>query len=582
MHLFTTRKDFLYPIIAILLLFTFSCQQEPNSLDRVVVRISDDPDRLNPIIARSTVAYQVMNKIFQPLVDFDPQTLQLAPVLLEVMPEAIAVDTGQYAGFFRADLKLLEGAAWEDGIPVTAKDVRFSLNTILICEWYGAGPPGLMTSLVAMEPGEDEQSFTYYLKDGSSFGAYNLMLMPVLPAHIYDPENLISEMDLNEAISTGSSEWLTKYDNINSFAESFNSTLYSREIISGSGPYEFDSWRDDQLIILKKKENYWADQMADKRSVLTAHPLEIAYRIITDEISAIEALKEGTVDIVGDFSPDQFILLRDNDSLQINTYSPDVLQYYYTALNNKDPLLSDPRVRNALAMLLPVDDIIEQLFNGLASRIVGPIHPAKPFYNTALVPVKHNIKGAQQLLEEAGWTDSDDNGILDKELNGVKTELTLSLLTSPRKLGQDLSLIFQQEAAKAGVQINIDVVDNPTLLKNISEKSYQMANLASRFNPGLDELFSTWHSQSSSGSGNNITSFSDPTVDSLIVAIQGRDLLIDQMYDSYAEFQRLIYKLQPVIFICAPKERIAARSGIDLPTTLMKPGYLEQLAQPAN
>lgn len=582
MRLYSTLKIVLFPVIAILLLSIFACQREPSSLERVVVRISDDPDRLNPIIARSTVSYQVMNKIFQPLVDFDPQTLQLAPVLLDSMPEITAVDSGQYAGFYRAELTILEDAVWEDRLPVTAKDVRFSLNTILSCEWYGSGPPGLLASLVAMEPGADDKSFIYYMKDASSFGSYNLMLMPVLPAHIYDPENLISEMDLNEALSSGNPEWLKTFDDINKFVESFNSSLYSREIVSGSGPYEFDSWRDGQLIVLKKKANYWADKMVVKRSILTSYPQEIAYRIITDEISAIEALKEGTVDIVGDFSPDQFILLRDNDSLQINTYSPDVLQYYYTALNNQDPRLADPSVRNALAMLLPVDEIIEQLFNGLASRISGPIHPAKPFYNTSLVPVQHNVKGAISLLEEAGWTDTDDNGILDKVLNGVKTELNLSLMTSPRKLGQDLSLIFQQEAAKAGIQINIDVVDNPTLLQNVSEKSYQMANLASRFNPGLDELFSTWHSQSSSGSGNNITGFSNPTVDSLIVAIQSRDLLIDQLYDSYAEFQRLIYQLQPVIFICAPKERIAAKSNIDLPTTLMKPGYLEQLAQPAN
>lgn len=582
MRLYSTLKIVLFPAIAILLLSIFACQREPSSLERVVVRISDDPDRLNPIIARSTVSYQVMNKIFQPLVDFDPQTLQLAPVLLDSMPEITAVDSGQYAGFYRAELTILKDAVWEDGLPVTAKDVRFSLNAILSCEWYGSGPPGLLASLVAMEPGADDKSFIYYMKDASSFGSYNLMLMPVLPAHIYDPENLISEMDLNEALSSGNPEWLKTFDYINKFAESFNSSLYSREIVSGSGPYEFDSWRDGQLIVLQKKENYWADKMVVKRSILTSYPQEIAYRIITDEISAIEALKEGTVDIVGDFSPDQFILLRDNDSLQINTYSPDVLQYYYTALNNQDPRLADPSVRNALAMLLPVDEIIEQLFNGLASRISGPIHPAKPFYNTSLVPVQHNVQGAKALLAEAGWTDTDDNGILDKVLNGVKTELNLSLLTSPRKLGQDLSLIFQQEAAKAGIQINIDVVDNPTLLQNVSEKSYQMANLASRFNPGLDELFSTWHSQSSDGSGNNITGFSNPTVDSLIVAIQGRDLLIDQLYDSYAEFQRLIYQLQPVIFICAPKERIAAKSNIDLPTTLMKPGYLEQLAQPAN
>jgi len=565
--------------ILITCLLIASCSREEAPLDRIVVRISDDPDRLNPIIARSTLSYQVMSKMFQALLDFDPETLQLVPVLLEGMPEISAIEDGQYAGYFKTDFKFLSNATWEDGSSVSYDDLNFSLKAILLCEWYGSGPPGLLSTLTAVEFQPSDSLITFILKDGSVFSAFNVMLMPVLPKYIYDPGELTNELDLTEALNSGSPDWLKKNEAWSNFVESFNSTLYSREIVSGSGPYQFTDWKDGQLIALDRRTNYWGDKYPD-REILQAYPSRIIYRIIPDEVSALESLKEGSIDVVGDFSPDQYALLQSDSTNSIRTYSPDVLQYYYTALNNSDQRLKQPEVRKALAHLMPVEDIINQLFNGLASRINGPIHPVKPYYNKTLKPVEYSPSMAAKLLKEAGWIDSDGNGILDKNVEGEQLELRFSLTTSQRKLGQDLSLIFQEEASKVGIRIDINVVDNPGLLKEVSERSFQMVNLASRFNPGLDELFSTWHSQSTGPTRNNVSGFSNPQADSLIVLIQSNNQDKEILHQRYKEFQRIVYESNPVLFICAPKERIASRSNIELPLTSMKPGYLEQKAKP--
>jgi len=567
-------------MVVVTSLFLISCDREEAKLDRVIVRISDDPDRLNPIIARSTIAYQIMSKIFQAPLDFDPVTLQMVPVLLEVIPTLEPISEGQYAGYFKADVRILSGASWEDGSLVTPEDLEFTLKTILMCEWYGSGPPGLLTTVAAIEPHPDPSSATLILKDGSVFNAFNVLMMPVLPKYIFDPGELTNDLDINEALNSGSQTWLQKNSKWTDFVESFNSTLYSREIISGSGPYSFAEWQEGQFVALTKKANYWGDRYPD-RTILQAYPGKIIYRIIPDEVSALESLKEGSVDIVGDFSPDQFIQLREENNATVSVYSPDVLQYYYTALNNNDSRLQYPEVRRALAHLMPTEEIIQQLFSGLAKPINSPIHPAKPYYNDSLTSISYDPSLAARILEEAGWRDSDGNGLLDKNIDGEQLELRFTLTTSQRKLGQDLSLIFQEEASKIGIRIDIDVVDNPGLLKEVSNRTFQMVNLASRFNPGLDEVYSNWHSQSTGPSGNNLSGFSDPKADSLILQIQMKKHPNEHLFELYKELQRIIYESNPVLFICAPQERIAARSDIELPLTFMKPGYLEHLARPS-
>ena len=571
------------PLLLCLLLWgilsiIIGCKPKATPLDSVVVRLASDPDRLHPVIARSSISYQVMNKIFQPLADFDPNTLNMVPILLDQLPSLEPIETGTYAGFYTMKMQLIPGAQWEDNKLVTTADVEFSLKSILVCEWYGSGAPGLLSTLVDMNQ-IDDQNMTFIVKDKSIFGAYNMLLVPILPKHIYDPEDLTQSMDLGEALNGGDSGWLENIPDLKAFAESFNSVTYSREIVSGSGPYGFRSWEDGQLIILDKKTNYWGNAYATDRPYLTGDPSTILYRIIPDEVAAIEALKNGDIDILGDFSPDQFSQLLADSSL--TTYNPDVLQYYYTAINNRDPRLADRAVRKALAHILPTEEIIQELFAGLASRITGPIHPAKYYYNHTLNPIPYDLSKANELLDQAGWIDSDRNGIRDKEINGQRQELAFKITTSQRKLGQDLSLVFQEEAAKVGIKIEIVVVDNPTLLKDVTERNFDLANLASRFNPGLDELYSNWHTNSTNAPGNNISGFSDAAVDSLIMQIQTGTNTSESFVQLYGAFQQIIAEEQPVIFICAPKERIATRKHIALPTTLMKPGYLEQKAKPA-
>lgn len=555
------------------------CGEKEVKLDTIVVRIADDPDRLNPVIARSSIALQITNKLFQPLAEFDPETLLLRPVLMDTLPEAIQIDTGQYAGFYGVPVRIRDEAAWRNGSPITVSDIEFTFKCILLCEWYESGVPGLFNNVVAIERTDNEKQFNIIVKDNSIFSIYSQLLLPIMPEYFYDKNGMTLSMSFNEALNEGSPKWLESEPSLKTFVERFNSMPYSRHEVNGSGPYRFRSWSGGQLLTIDLKKNYWGDATGIDYLSSQMSPSVLAYRIIPDEQSAIESLKEGSVDIVGDFSPDQFARLQKEEDETIALYSPDVLQYYFIGINHKHEVLEDRAVRQALAYLLPIDDIIAELFNNLASPLAGPVHPAKPYYNEDLTPYPYDPEKALEILTDAGWADSDENGILDKTLeNGEQIELSLEITTSQRPLGQSLSLILQDEAKAIGVDISIDVVDNPTLLQKVTERTFHLANLASRFNPGYDEVYSGWHSNSID-KGNNIIGFSHPEVDSLVELIHSNNVSQEELFGWYREFQAILHEEVPVLFICAPNERVAAKASISLPTTAIKPGYLEHLAR---
>jgi peptide/nickel transport system substrate-binding protein len=182
-----------------------------------------------------------------------------------------------------------------------------------------------------------------------------------------------------------------------------------------------------------------------------------------------------------------------------------------------------------------------------------------------------------RLLREEGWADLTGDGILDKITDvGDTVSLRFSLLTGQRKLGQDIGLVLKQDAAKAGIAIELDVVDNTQFITRLQEGSFDLANLSGRFAPGYDELSFTWHTRSQNGAGNNFMHYGNAQTDSLIEAIE-KESNVGQKEALYKVFQQKVYEDQPVLFLCAPDERVIAQKSLEVATTALKPGYFEPL-----
>lgn len=561
--------------------FLPACGKREKDPELIVVRLADDPGGLNPLLTRSSLAVQIAQKIFLPLADFDPFTLELVPVLVDSLGNTELVTDGPYTGTRAFSFHILPQASWDDGSPVTAEDYAFTLKTLVLMDLYGISASGMHQVLRGVETDpSDNKRFTVYADPVQTLAELYVSNIPILPAKIYDPDGVMSKYPLGRLLEmAGNQQDLESKTDLAAFAERFAGAGFARDIVSGSGPYRLKEWQSGQYVRLERKAPYWADGQQLQRFSLIAHPKELLYRIIPDEQAAIQALKDGVIDVMGDFSPEQYAALQKDQGLadSVRLYTPDVLQYYFVCLNTRRPALSEFAVRRALAHLMPVESVIDQLFLGLAGRLTGPIHPAKSYYNSDLSPIPYDTEEAIKLLDEAGWTDSNGDGTRDKEIGGQRIELSLELLTSQRKLGQDLALVFQESAAKAGIAIRIRPVDNPTLLTEVSKHQFDMANLAGRFAPGPDELFISWHTAAVE-SGSNFSGFGDQASDSLIIAIQ-ENADPGEKARQYREFQQMVYDRQPVIFLVAPKERIAARASLELEPSVIRPGYFENLFQ---
>src|SRR5690606_15563949 len=121
-------------LFGVLALGLSQCRSVESSDTRteVHIRLPEDPDMLHPLLSKSILATEVESYIFAPMTAVDPVTLSLKPFLIESIPELQAIDTGAYAGMSQLSLTLRPEARWDNGTPVTAHDVLFTLKTVFL------------------------------------------------------------------------------------------------------------------------------------------------------------------------------------------------------------------------------------------------------------------------------------------------------------------------------------------------------------------------------------------------------------------------------------------------------------------
>ena len=578
-----------HPLIVFILsaVLIFGCKPEPskesvefkNKDNTVYARLPANPDRLNPVLGNSVYARAVNENIFQYLLSFNPKTLELAPQLAKAKPVVEELTSGPYSGGVSYTFELQDEANWDNGTPVTARDFEFTLKAIFNPKVNAAPVRAYLDFIADMQIDPDNpKRFTVLANKKYILGEPVVGNLIVLPEYVYDPNGLLrsfSFKDLADAERAG--QLAAENEALAQFAEAFNAPQFSREkgFISGSGPYAFEEWETSQRIILTRKKNWWGDKLKGQNPMLAAYPDRIEFLIIPDQTATLAALKDQQIDVTGQIDAKDFVDLRSNEAVEklYNLHSPSSMTYYYIGLNNKDSKLSDKRVRRALAHLVNVPDLIDNLYYGLAERITGPFHPTKPYYDKSLAPIKFDPEKARELLASAGWEDTNGDGIVDKEINGQQIEFEIEyLISNASKFLQNQALLFEDDARKAGVKINIVSKEFSVMIDDIKKRKYEMAAGAWAQDPVLDDPKQLWHTESDTPDGSNRVSFSNAEADELIERI--RTTLDEQERNKlYRRFQEIIYEEQPYIFLMAPLERIAISKRFKAEPSARRPGF---------
>jgi len=573
-------KFFLLAPLAILTLFSSSCRREEQSSmhkrssNEVSIRLEAEPDRLNPLLSTISYSRQVFDPLHLYLMNYDPTTLVLVPQLLKETPKIELIKNGVFEGGTKYSFEIREEAVWDDGKPVTAADYEATLKLIFNPFLPTLGYRTFLENIQSFDIDKmNPKKFTIILNDTYFAGLESLTnVVPVLPKHIFDADNSLDTVSLLKLISDPSPEnQLKNYPFIKDFADYYLGEFFSRnpEGVNGAGPYKLVSWKSGQEILLEKKQAWWGDKLATDNAAFQAFPDKLLFKIIPDPVSALAALKNEEIDVMQNIAPEDFLVLTSDSTTKahFSFYTPSSLSSYYISLNTRLPILSDKKVRRAFAHAIDVDELIKNVFIGFGTRCATPLHPSSAEYNADLKPITFSIEKAKKLLAEAGWSDTDKDGILDKKLGGKKTALRVKYLANASKASSmTLAELIKSNARKAGIDVVIDAKDANTLLDKLRSREFEMISAGRSITPQWSPS-QNWRTDADNRSG-----FGNEKTDQWIDALE-REPNQSKRWVISKKLQAEIYEEQPEIMLFCPQERLVIHKRFEAVSTAVWPGF---------
>jgi len=311
-------------------------------------------------------------------------------------------------------MNLRDDIVWSDGTPITSADFDFTYKMVMDPK-NGVSSQNPYDKLTGLETPDER---TVVMKFAEPFAPWKaLFWRGMLPKHILEP--------VFEAEGTlDTAEW--------NLAPSV-----------GCGPYVFAEWESGGFQRYVKNENYWLG--APKID-------EIFIQFVPDDASQTAALIAGDADI-GTFPPLTDVpALQDtgmNIMIQASGYNEG---WFFNFRPEASPGMSDVRVRRAIAMGIDRDAINRDLLLGL-TKAPATFWDAMPSYvPPGIKPWPYDPEAAKALLEEAGWTDKNGDGIRE-DAKGNK--LTLVHGTTIRGIRQDVQAVAQQQLLEIGIDLQL-------------------------------------------------------------------------------------------------------------------------------
>lgn len=470
---------------------------EPEQGGTAVIAILSDFQAFNPVTNTALTTDDVIkHMLFTPIIQYDEE-LNPTPSLAERWE---LTDTS-VTFFLRNDVR------WHDGPPVTAEDVKFTFDLAKNPETaslLGSAYMNLVREATVVD------SFTVrFAFETPHAQAIDGFWWPPLPKHLLEgvPPAELAQHEFN------------------------------RNPV-GSGPFRFGEWRAAQSLTLVANPDHPAGLGGPP------HLERVVFRIVPEATTMVTELINGTADMIGyTLLPDQADQIRNQSGVELRHYPS--REFTFFAWNHTRPLFSDARVRRAMTLAINRQQIIDGLLQGFAVPATGMIPPWSPMY-PALDPLPHDPATAQRLLAEAGWTDSNGDGLLDKGGQPLRFNLTIN---SANRLHADIAQVMQQQLRQIGVDVQIRPQEFQSLLQGYKAREYDavLANWSlDTFKVDPSPLFSCEQAQVA-GSANR-TGYCNPQADALMA--RGLRTTDDaEARQIWAEYSRILQQDQPLTFL---------------------------------
>ncbi|MCB0429751.1 MAG: hypothetical protein H6585_07645 [Flavobacteriales bacterium] len=529
------------------------------SKDNVVVyHILGDPDNLHPTNGNSGIRTFVQDFTERYLLASDPKHLTLRPDLAAAMPE-ISADELLYSYTLR------EGVTFDDGTPLTADDVIFSLKASKCPLVHNPSAKPYVENLKTIEKDpSDPLKFTMVMKKKYVQNMAFLTDFCIVEEHYFDPNHVLRNYSFEQMDDPG-----FKADDqadLVAWANEYNDPKYGNDpkYLKGRlGLYELESWDMGQSLTLVRKPNHWTQHLANPTVYDVAYPEKIILRINRDANAQLLDFKSQVLDGSGMLSANTLMTLEKDPNFvrNYNSRYTDTYNYCFVALNmrpdgvHRQKLLTDKRVRRAVALLTPTDDILQLIALGKSKRVSGPVVPIHSECNKNLKPLPHDVAEAKRLLDEAGWVDTDNDNIRDKVIDGRKVQFVADLhFMTTQVEWKDMATMIQQGLYEAGLKVNLVALNVNTLYERAEDHDFDMMLAAWSGSAAPIDYKQTWHTASWGNNGSNYTGFGTPESDALVDSI--RYIINDSIRIPLAkQLQEIIYDEQPYVFLYASTRR---------------------------
>jgi len=480
---------------------------------------TNDMRTVNPWKALETPEYEVLSLNFDLLENFDKNNLSAAP--------GLATDWSQSADGLTWTINMRNDVKWQDGEPLTANDVAFTYNKTLDCQ-LGNSLDYLVPDFTKSITATSDTQLVWTTKEPTT--------APIRPPWVYiAPEHIWGKATCDDIKKAP-------------FFEDGKPMI-------GSGPFQLTEWNKGENWTMTANPNYWGGApQIDQFKVVKYNNAE----------AMVTALKNGEIDYANIGSVDLFNqLASDGAQYGITTHVGPAVSFGQMSMNMCDPeaadaasycknngstgnpALRDPNVRRAIEMAIDKQTILDKVLAGYGSTGTTIVPPFSQFYHwepPADQVIPFDIPGANKLLEDNGYVDTDNNGIRNDPKTGDDLNFRF-ILRSESEIGSRLGEYISGWLKQIGIGTTTEVVGDGKLVSAWYDNDYDLYIWGWGPDPDPDFILSTFTSKQCGGWSD--TCYSNPDYDKMYT---------DQQTATTPEArQAIIYQMQQTIYDDIPE-----------------------------
>lgn len=435
-----------------------------------------EPPTLHPIMSTDVYSRKVREYITDTLCFRSPNTYEFQPRIAEKWE--ISKDGKTFTYFLR------KGAKFHDDSEITAEDVKFSFDVMFEPKMAAAH---LIPYYAGIEKVEAVDKYTVKAtaKDAYFKNFDMLCDLEVIPKHVYGDIEKSKKM--------------------------------AREFV-GAGPYKLEKFDRGQMITIKRFAPW--HEVIGKNWKGAYNFEQINFRFYKDENVQLERLKKGDLDFLDDLRPETYVKKMNEEPFGKTVFKKRIQNdmpkaYGFVGWNFRRDIFKDRETRIALANLLNREEIIKKFMYDMAEPARGPLFNSSEYASSKVKAIPYDPKAAKVLLTKAGWKDEDKNGVLEKTINGVKTEFRFAIIY-PNKQTEKYWTLYREDLKKAGIEMELKYMEWNSFLKLLDEGNFDAAALSWGGGDLLWEPKQIWHSSSAVPGGSNFIAYKNAEVDKLI------------------------------------------------------------------